>query len=53
MNYLKIHHKVGDYVLVSHPDNKLPSKLDTKWYGPKLNINRFRPWAKVEKSRSC
>jgi hypothetical protein len=27
-------YKVGDYVLVSFPDNKLPNKLDTKWYGP-------------------
>jgi hypothetical protein len=27
-------YKVGDYVLVSYPDNKLPNKLDTKWYGP-------------------
>ena len=37
-----IRYKVGDYVLVSHPDNKLPSKLDTKWYGPMqvVKVNR-------------
>ena len=27
-------YEVGEYVLVSHSDGKLPYKLATKWYGP-------------------
>jgi len=27
-------YNVGDYVLIKHPDNQPPNKLDTKWFGP-------------------